>query len=90
MNKEDLLVCAQQCIKDKESCDASGCRFNINYEEEYNCTLISIYMNGMMSLRDIAKREGISFARVKQIQDKALIKIRKRLPQEQFYELLGS
>jgi len=81
MNKNDLLVCAQQCLKDKESCGASECRYHIDYEDEFNCSLISIYENGPMSLREIAKREGLSFARIKQIQDKALIKLKKRLPE---------
>ena len=90
MNKDDLLVCAQQCLKDQECCEASKCKFHIDYEDEYNCSLISIYVNGAMSLREIAKREGISFARVKQIQDSALIKIKKRLPEDNFYDLLGS
>lgn len=80
MNKEDLLVCAQQCLKDKECCNANACKFHIDYEEEYNCCLISIHENGALSLREIAKREGLSFARIKQIQDKALIKLKKRLP----------
>jgi hypothetical protein len=88
MNKDDLLVCAQQCLKDKECCEASSCRFHINYEDEYNCTLITTYMNGPLSLREIAKREGLSFARIKQIQDKALIKLKKRLPDGE--ELLAS
>jgi DNA-directed RNA polymerase sigma subunit (sigma70/sigma32) len=43
-----------------------------------------------MSLREIAKREGLSFARIKQIQDKALIKLQKRVSREQFYELLNT
>jgi hypothetical protein len=88
MNKDDLLVCAQQCLKDKECCEASECKFHINYEDEYNCTLITTYMNGPLSLREIAKREGLSFARIKQIQDKALIKLKKRLPDGE--ELLAS
>ena len=77
MKQKKLLVCAHQCIKDGQPCQASTCRFSIDYEEEYNCSLISIYENGELTLREIAKREGISFARIKQIQDKALFKIRK-------------
>ena len=77
MKQKKLLVCAHQCIKDRQPCQASTCRFSIDYEEEYNCSLISIYENGELTLREIAKREGISFARIKQIQDKALFKIRK-------------
>ena len=80
MNKNDLLVCEQQCLKNRECCEASGCKFHINYEDEFNCTLITIYENGPLSLREIAKREGLSFARIKQIQDNALIKLKKRLP----------
>jgi arginine decarboxylase-like protein len=80
MNKEDLMVCAQQCLKDKECCNAKSCKFHIDYEEEFNCSMISIYENGALSLREIAKREGLSFARIKQIQDKALVKLKKRLP----------
>ena len=60
----------------------------LDYEDEFNCSLISIYENGAMSLREIAKREGLSFARIKQIQDKALIKLKKRLPDGE--ELLAS
>ena len=88
MNKEDLLVCAQQCLKNKECCFASNCRYHIDYEDELNCSMISIYENGALSLREIAKREGLSFARIKQIQDKALIKLQKRLPDGS--ELLAS
>lgn len=80
MNKDDLLICAQQCLKDKECCNANGCKFHIHYEEEFNCCLISIYENGPLSLREIAKREGLSFARIKQIEDNALVKLKKRLP----------
>jgi hypothetical protein len=81
MNKEDLMVCAQQCLKDKECCEAENCRYHINYEDEYNCSMITIYKNGPLSLREVAVREGLSFARIKQLQDKALIKIKKRLPE---------
>lgn len=80
MNKDDLLICAQQCLKDKECCNANGCKFHIDYEVEFNCCLISIYENGPLSLREIAKREGLSFARIKQIEDNALVKLKKRLP----------
>jgi DNA-directed RNA polymerase sigma subunit (sigma70/sigma32) len=33
-----------------------------------------------MSLREVAERMGLSFARIKQIETKALFKIRKRFP----------
>jgi hypothetical protein len=80
MNKKELLICAQQCMKDKEGCNAESCRYHIDYEEDFNCSLVSVYQNGPMSLREVAKREGLSFARIKQIESKALIKLKKRLP----------
>jgi DNA-directed RNA polymerase sigma subunit (sigma70/sigma32) len=49
----------------------------INYEEDLNCTLVAVKKHGAMTLREIARREKISFVRVKQIQDKAMEKIRK-------------
>ena len=49
----------------------------IDYPEEKNCTLISVNENDSMTLRLIGERLGISFARVKQIEQKALAKIRR-------------
>ena len=42
-----------------------------------NCTFISVYENGPMTLRQIAERMGLSFARIKQIETAALIKLKK-------------
>ncbi len=50
----------------------------IKYGEEYNCALISIEMNGNMTLQETGERLGISAVRVKQIQDKTLKKIKIR------------
>ena len=50
--------------------------------------MISIYKNGSLSLREVAEREGLSFARIKQIQDKALVKLKKKIPEGE--ELLSS
>tara|TARA_R100000664_G_C2757956_1_gene146536 strand:- start:3659 stop:3829 length:171 start_codon:yes stop_codon:yes gene_type:complete len=49
----------------------------IDHEEEFNCTLVSIYENGTLTLRQVGERLGISFARVKQIEQKALLKMRR-------------
>ena len=77
-NKDGLLECSRLCMRDKISCQNKECRLWINYKKEYNCTLVSIYENGRMTLREIAEREGISFARVKQIETQALEKLKKR------------
>ena len=90
MTKDELLICAQQCLKDKECCEAEKCRFNINFEREYNCCLISVYLNGPLSLRQVAEREGISFSRVKQIENQTLFKLKKNNSEELSEELFGN
>jgi len=49
----------------------------IEFEQEYNCCLITIWENGPMTLRQIGERIGVSFARIKQIETKALKKMKK-------------
>lgn len=77
MRKGPLKVCHRLCIKENVSCPNNDCKMWIDYEEDLNCTLVAVQKNGSMTLREIALRERISFVRVKQIQDKALMKIRK-------------
>jgi len=43
----------------------------MDYKEDLNCTLIAVEKHGKMTLREVAKRMGVSFVRIKQIQDKA-------------------
>jgi len=75
--KDGLLPCSRYCLKTKIDCPHSECRLWIDFQEEHNCCLISIYENGSMTLREIGDRLGISFARVKQIETKALRKMKK-------------
>ena len=79
MKHEDgLLTCSRMCIRHDLNCEHTQCRLWIDYPDEHNCTLISVYENGRLTLRQVADRLGISFARVKQIETEALQKIRKR------------
>jgi len=52
----------------------------IDYKEDLNCTLIAVENNksDSMTLEEVSKRLNISIVRVKQIQDKALQKIKKK------------
>ena len=45
------------------------------YEKDLNCTLVAVDNHGSMTLRETGDRLGISFVRVKQIQDVALQKL---------------
>jgi len=76
MNKDGLRSCSRKCRELEIECPVKDCRLWIDFKSEYNCSLISIYENGPMTLRQIAERSGISFARVKQIETKAIIKIK--------------
>jgi len=60
----------------KKACKVKDCRLWIDFKDDNNCCLISIYEHGSMTLREIADRLGISFARVKQIETKALKKLK--------------
>ena len=80
MKKETgLLECSKRCMELDTSCPLKDCRHWINFPTEKNCSLISVYENGPMTLRQVAERIQLSFARVKQIETKALNKIKKKL-----------
>lgn len=78
-----MRECAMTCQKLDVSCPNTDCRMYIDYEEDLNCTLIAVdkHEEGM-TLREIAPRLGVSFVRVKQIEDKLLNKMRKRFKNE--------
>lgn len=67
--------CLETCQRLGVSCPIKDCRYWINFEEDKNCTFQSIRSHDSMTLREIADRLGISYVRVKQIQDKTLKKI---------------
>ena len=75
--KDGLRECSRECMQKQKACKESSCRMWVDFPDEYNCCLISIYENGCMTLREIGERLNISFARVKQIESKALAKIRR-------------
>lgn len=79
MSKNELPSCAKQCKISGSSCDASQCRYWIDYLDDENCSLISIYKNGPMTLNEVSKRMGVSLVRISQIEKQALTKIKKRL-----------
>ena len=69
------MRCLETCKKLNVVCPIKECRYWISYPEEVNCMYKSISENGYMTLREVAERLGISYVRVKQIQDQALKKI---------------
>ena len=79
--------CAEYCKKTDTECPCKECRLHIDYPEDLNCTLIAIDKNhtGELTLREVGDRMGISFVRVKQIQDQALERVKKILKTQKSY-----
>ncbi len=84
-----MKKCANECLINNKLCQKKSCRYWQHYKEDsklhfYNCS------KGMapLTLKEVAARENLSLVRVKQIQDKALIKIKKiKTNHERFFVL---
>mgnify|MGYP003116225939 CR=1 FL=1 len=70
-----LPDCSARCFLSKEPCQSKDCRNWIDYKDEQNCSLVSIYLNGRMTLKQVSERLGVSIPRVKQIESKAIEKL---------------
>ena len=69
------MKCKETCIKKNSPCSKIECRNWIDYEEDLNCVLVCAEKNGPLTLQETSKRIGVSYVRIKQIQDKALKKM---------------
>ena len=79
MSDYKLPDCAKECLGSGQACAKDECRMWINFEEEQNCSLVSIYQNGPMTLEEVGKRLDVSFVRVSQIEKQAVKKLSKRI-----------
>ena len=70
-----MRKCKTGVILTNKPCQECKCRQWLDYEEDLNCTLIAVDKHGPMTLREVGDRLGISFVRVKQLQDVALNKL---------------
>ena len=73
-----MKSCAQECLLNASCCDATACRYWINYNKDLNCCLIAIAKKGNMTLNEVGERLGISYVRVKQIESGAINKLQKK------------
>jgi hypothetical protein len=74
-----MRKCSQKCIELQTECPNTDCRYWVEHQESLNCTFIAIEQKGEMDLRTIGDIMGVSFVRIKQLQDKAMVKINKTL-----------
>ena len=73
------MECTKKCRKESSPCQENSCRHWMDYEGDLNCSIISAEVNGPMTLEQISDRMGMTLVRVKQIQDAALVKLKKRI-----------
>lgn len=73
-----MRMCMIDCINDEKNCKNKECRQWIDYKDDHNCTLIAVEKHGNMTLREISDRLGVSFVRIKQIEDKLVQKLSKK------------
>ena len=76
------MKCLDTCRELQCACPIKECKFWIDYEEDHNCTHEAVRKHGAMTLREISLRMGVSFVRIKQIEQKALQKLAKRTKNE--------
>ena len=70
--------CAKKCFLANTTCKQKTCRLWINHKTDLNCVLIATKQHpGPMTLDEVSKRLDLSIVRIKQIQDKALQKLKK-------------
>ena len=74
-----MKPCAKEHFEKKKSCNKCECRSWIKYEEDLNCTDVALKKNGCMTLKEVAKRLGVSYVRITQIEKTALSKLRKKV-----------
>ena len=76
-NQTVLKDCSKTCLKEKVECPFKECGHWIDFKEDKNCDLISIETHGNLTLRQIGERLGVSYVRIKQIEDAAIKKLKK-------------
>jgi len=70
-----MRECLITCRKMNVECPVTECRYWVDYPADRNCTFEVVEKHNFLTLREAAERLGISYVRVKQIEDKALKKI---------------
>tara|TARA_Y100001958_G_scaffold96133_1_gene66031 strand:+ start:186 stop:455 length:270 start_codon:yes stop_codon:yes gene_type:complete len=65
-------------VDNDQVCDRKNCRLWQDYPEDRNCANVTVYEHGPLTLAETAKRMGLSLSRVKQLEQAALEKLKKR------------
>tara|TARA_R100000152_G_C6782149_1_gene218604 strand:+ start:2089 stop:2325 length:237 start_codon:yes stop_codon:yes gene_type:complete len=73
------MKCLETCRKLNVSCPVKECRSWVDYDEDRNCVHETVSKHGPLTLRETSERLGVSFVRIKQIEEKALKKLGKMI-----------
>ena len=74
-----MKICEEILESESQICECCNCPFWIHFEKDCNCINVSIKKHGRLTLQQVGERMGVSHVRIKQIQDKALKKLKKTL-----------
>lgn len=74
-----IMNCDEICEKTNTPCNISDCRNYIDYKDDLNCVLVCTRKNGPLTLEEVSKRLGVSYVRIKQIEEKAMSKIKSNV-----------
>lgn len=72
-------TCVKDCLKSDNCCENRECRNWMDYSDDLNCAVVAAEAHGPMTLAQIGDRLGMSLVRVMQIEEKALVKMKKRM-----------
>lgn len=73
-----MRECVKKCVKDMTPCSNKSCRYWIEYEKDLNCCFVAVEKNGAMTLQEVGKRMSLTSVRIKQLQDEALERVRRK------------
>jgi len=73
------MKCLDKCIELEVSCPNTDCRFWVDYEADLNCVHETVDKHGPLTLREVSDRIGVSFVRIKQIEDGIMKKLSKMI-----------
>ena len=76
------MSCVKTCEETGVACQNTTCRYWMDYPDDLNCCIVCVHNCGSLTLKEVANRLGLSHVRIKQIQDKAMLKINKNLRNE--------
>ena len=51
-----MKQCSRECMERNYACDQTECRMWMDFEKDFNCSLIAVYKHGEMTLEQVGER----------------------------------